>query len=286
MFARRRRPSLVVAAVLVGAVALAGIASAQRRFRGGAYGRFFREGSYPPQFPPADYQPDGAFTICKLMYQSNGVYEAMGIGWATDYPYAAVNLATRLGELTKTEVSVDKNGEPYRWVVRPTDDFLFKCPIVFASDVGTLMFTPEDAARVREWLLKGGFLWVDDFWGTPAWESWAREIGKALPEYPIVDVPMNHPMLHTIYPVNAIKQVTNIQNWLRTGDTRERGSDSPHADLRMIANDKGRVMVVMTHNTDFGDSWEREAENHEFFLEFSPAGYSLGIDVLVYAMMH
>jgi len=84
-----------------------------------------------------------------------------------------------------------------------------------------------------------------------------------------------------------VKQVTNIQNWRRTGgDTRERGDDSPQANFRMIADDKGRIMVVMTHNTDIGDSWEREGEDHEFFLQFSPRGYALGVDVLLYSLTH
>jgi hypothetical protein len=89
-----------------------------------------------------------------------------------------------------------------------------------------------------------------------------------------------------LFPVDEIEQVTNINNWLRTHDTSERGDDSPHADFRGIADDKGRLMVVMTYNTDFGDTWERESENHEFFEQFSPKGYALGIDVLLYAMTH
>jgi hypothetical protein len=89
-----------------------------------------------------------------------------------------------------------------------------------------------------------------------------------------------------LFPVNEVEQVTNINNWLRTGNTSERGDDSPHADFRGIADDKGRIMVVMTHNTDFGDSWERESESREFFEKFSPKGYALGIDVLLYAVTH
>jgi hypothetical protein len=84
-----------------------------------------------------------------------------------------------------------------------------------------------------------------------------------------------------------IPQVTNINAWRRTGgETRERGSDSPHADFRAIADDKGRIMVLMTHNTDLGDSWEREGEDRNFFLQFSPQGYAVGINVILYALTH
>lgn len=270
-----RRLSIATLSLLL--VALASAAFAQR---------FFREGSIPPQFPPPNFE-DGTFMVCKVMYTSV-VYEEMGIGWATDYPYAGTNLMTRLSELTKTPVSLDAKGEPNFWVVRFTDDALFKCPFIMASDVGTLQFSPEEVIRLREYLLKGGLLWVDDFWGTSAWLSWSAEIGKVLPEYPIFDVPMDHPVFHTMFRIEKVPQITNIQFWRRSGGriTSERGADSPHANFRGIADEKGRLMVVMTHNTDVGDSWEREAEDHEFFLQFSPEGYALGLDVLLYAMTH
>jgi hypothetical protein len=89
-----------------------------------------------------------------------------------------------------------------------------------------------------------------------------------------------------MFPVDEVEQVTNINNWMRTGNTSERGDDSPFADFRGIADERGRLMVVMTHNTDFGDSWERESENREFFERFSPKGYALAVNVLLYALTH
>jgi hypothetical protein len=239
----------------------------------------------PPRFPPADFH-DGAFTHCKLMYRSNRG-EANGMGWSTDYPYAAINLLTRLQELTKTRVSRDDRGEPNYWVVRATDEALFSCPYVMATDVGTAEFSSAEIQGLREYFLKGGFLWVDDFWGTLAWEQWSAEMHKVLPEYPIVDVPMDHPMLRMMFKLSKIPQVTSINFWRRSGgETSERGSDSPHANFRMIADHNGRAMVVMSHNTDIGDSWEREGEDPEFFQLFSPNGYALGINVVLYSLTH
>jgi hypothetical protein len=276
-----RRHVIAVAVVLM--AGLTATALAQRGF-----GRFRLPegvGSYPTRYPPRDFE-DGSFMICKLQYTS-GRYEAMGIGWSTDYPYAGINLMIRMSELTRTHITqVGENGEPNYWVVRLTDDALFHCPILMGSDVGTMALSDQEAARLRQYLLKGGFLWVDDFWGTPAWMQWTDQIHKALPGYAIFDIPREHPIRHMLFPVDEIEQVTNINNWLRTHDTSERGDDSPHADFRGIADDKGRLMVVMTHNTDFGDTWERESESHEFFVQFSPKGYALGIDVLLYAMTH
>lgn len=277
-----------IACVLVALVVAVGVASAQRRGGGGGFGRFGRlaEGpGVPARYPTSGFS-DGAFTVCKLQYTSVR-YEEQGVGWATDYPYAGINLMTRLAELTKTPISKDDNGNPNYWVVRLTDDALFRCPFLIGSDVGTMGLSAEEVARLRDYLLKGGFLWVDDFWGTDAWAQWSNQIGHALPEFPIVDIQVDHPIRHTMFDIVKVPQVTNINFWRRWGgDTRERGEDSPYADFRMIADARGRIMVVMTHNTDIGDSWEREGEDHEFFLQFSPAGYSLGVDVLLYAMTH
>jgi hypothetical protein len=250
---------------------------------GGQFGRLPEGPGVPPRFPPVEFN-DGTFMVCKIMYTSI-FSEPEGLGWATDYPYAGHNLMVRLAELTKTPVSRDEYGDPNYWVTGLTDDALFACPFTMGSDVGTIGLSQAEAARLREYLLKGGFLWVDDFWGTPAWRQWSSEIKRVLPEYPIVDVPPDHPIRNMMYRVDTIPQITNIRLWLRSGgQTSERGSDSPQADFRMIADEKGRIMVLMTHNTDIADSWERESESREFFLRFSPEGYALGINVALYAM--
>ena len=136
------------------------------------------EGNLPPRFPPSSL-PDRDFAFCKIMYNSVR-YEDLGMGWATDYPFAGINLMIRFSELTTGRVSFDGRGDPNHWVVRFTDDALFSCPFTMASDVGTIGFSPAEAVRLRHYLLKGGFLWVDDFWGTRAWQHWESEIAKVL----------------------------------------------------------------------------------------------------------
>jgi hypothetical protein len=253
-----------------------------------AQGYRFREGSLPARYAPAQ-MPDGAFVVCRLAYRSVRA-EPMGIGWQTDYPFAEINLTTRLSELTKTRVSRGANGAPNHFVVRLTDDALFNCPLTVASDVGSLGFRTEEIDRLRTYLLKGGFLWVDDFWGSLAWRQWASEIAKVLPpaEYPIEDVGLDDPLLRTMFEVKQIPQITNIQFWRGVDgrSTSERGADSVDVHLRAIRDARGRIMVLMTHNTDVADSWEREGEDPAFFQQFSPSGYALGIDVLLHAMTH
>ena len=270
----------VVVAVAV-ALVVAVVAAHAQGFR-------FREGSLPARYAPS-HMPDAAFVVCRLAYRSVRS-EPMGIGWRTDYPYAEINLTTRLSELTTTRVSRDGDGSPNHFVVRLTDDALFNCPLTVASDVGSLGFEPGDAERLRDYLLKGGFLWVDDFWGTLAWRQWSTEIARVLPtvEYPIVDVSLDDPMLRSMFEMTEVPQITNIQFWRRVGgrSTSERGADSHDVHLRAIRDAHGRIMVLMTHNTDVADSWEREGEDPAFFYQFSPNGYALGINVLLYAMTH
>jgi hypothetical protein len=143
--------------------------------------------------------------------------------------------------------------------------------------------------RLRAFLLKGGFLWVDDFWGSYAWDNWVQQISRILPpaRFPIVDVPMSHPIMHTLYGVKDVPQVPNIGHWRRTGGaTSERYADSAEVHWRGIADDHGRLMVLMSHNTDIADTWEREGENRDYFQTFSPRGYAIGVNVVLYSMSH
>jgi hypothetical protein len=247
-----------------------------------------REGSFAPVFPPADFRASG-FTFCRLMYTSVR-REPMGMGWRTDYPYAEINLMTRMSELTRAQIDFDAKKEPKHYVVRLTDDELFGCPFVMASDAGTVGFSADEVARLQQYLLKGGFLWVDDFWGSAAWAQWEQQIGSVLPpaEYPIQDLPLTDPIFKSLFQMKKMPQITNIIFWRQVGGstTSERGLDSEEVQLRAIRDAHGRIMVLMTHNNDVADSWEREGEDPAFFFQFSPDGYALGLNVLMYAMSH
>jgi hypothetical protein len=281
-----RRRTVALLLVLAATIALTGVAFAQRGFGGGFRG--FREGGFPYIAAP-EQMPDASFVVCRLAYRQIRREES-GIGWQTDYPYAEINLTTRFSELTKTRVSRNEEEEPRHYAVQPLDKALFNCPLLVASDAGTLGFTDAEADRMREYFRKGGFMWADDFWGEAAWESFSREIGKVLPpsEFPIEDIDLADPMLHEQFELTHIPQITNIQFWRRSGgrETSERGEETRTPHLRVIRDAHGRVIVVATHNTDVADSWEREGEDPEFFYQFSPDGYALGIDVLLYAMTH
>ena len=157
------------------------------------------------------------------------------------------------------------------------------------EDVGTLEFEDGEIEALRAWFAKGGFLWVDDFWGSAAWEQWEAEIGRVLPpsEFPIVDLPLDHALFRAQFVVSEFPQIPSIQAWRGNDvDTSERGDDSAVPEHKAILDRNGNVMVFMTHNTDISDAWEREGEDPRYFYQFSPRGYAVGINVMLYAMTH
>ena len=268
-----RSPRIVTIAVLLVVVGLAGSAAAQRGRRG-----------FNMRLPP-NPPYDGAFMFCRIAFQQNP--NGDGAGWSVDYPRADINLTYRLSELTTTAVSKDGHGGFNHMVLRLTDDVLYKCPFIMMTEVGAAYFNTEEAAHLRDYLLKGGFLWADDFWGEYAWRVWQGEIAKALPEYQIVDIPPAHPLFHMLYQVDRVPQIPSINAWFSLGGgTSERGADSAVPHARAIFDDKGNIMVLSTHNTDFGDAFEREGDSRAYFERFAGVGYAFGINALVYAMSH
>jgi hypothetical protein len=266
-------------------------ACAYAQFRQDVYGGFRvlrGEQGDPAELPPQQW-PDRNVAGCHMLYTSVR-REANGSGWRTDYPWGQRNLLIRLSELTKTRVSWGAPGIPHVWLVRLTDPALFECPFLMASDVGTIGLSPEEAANLRLYLEKGGFLWVDDFWGEAAWDQWSRELARAMPptEYAVEDVPLGDPIFHSMLDVEKIPQVTGIGFWRAVGGrtTSERGAETAVAHFRAIRDKHGRIIAVMTHNTDVTNSWERETDDPEYFYQFSIDGYALGINVLLYAMTH
>jgi len=264
------------------ALAIASLAYAQQIFVGGG-GRFRFNGRFATL---EDF--DGSFLYCRGFYRSvRG--EAGGQGWSTDYPGADNNFSIRLSELTRVPVKWDPTRQPIHVVVRLNDPALNRCPMLFMEDVGTIQFSESEIQGLRDYLLKGGFLWVDDFWGSVAWDRWVAELQRVLPsgEFPIIEVPLSHPIMHTVYDVTDYLQVSSINFWYRSeGSVSERGPDSAQVHFRGIEDSRKRLMVLMTHNTDVSDTWEREGENKEYFSLFSPRGYAIGVNVVVYALTH
>jgi Domain of unknown function (DUF4159) len=266
----------------LGLIAIAATAAAQ--IWAGGYGRT------PPRFPTATtFQ--GGFNFCRAMFQSDRREKQ---GWGTDYPGADINFSIRVSELTKIHVTMRDDTEvpePEAVVVRLTDEALFNCPFLFMEDAGTARFSDAEVDRLQEYLLKGGFLLVSDYHGSWGRQQFDEQIARALPpaRFRTSDLtpPSDHPLWRTMFPVRQLQQNASIQTWRRSGDTIERwNDDGAPPTARAIADDQGRIMVLMVHNTDLPDPWEREGEDKDYFYRFSPDAYAAGINILLYAMSH
>ena len=277
------RGPLVRSVAALAALAAAATVYAQQIWVGGG-----RNSRMSPRFAKIE-DFDGGFLYCRGYYESRW-REQSGSGWRTDYPGADNNFSVRLAELTRVPVKFDPNRQPHHVVVPLTDQTLYRCPILFMEDIGTADFSAEEVQRLREYFLKGGFLWVDDSWGSYAWANWVGQIGRILPpgEFPIIDIPVTHPIMRTLYHVTEIPQVPAISFWRGSrGATSERGPDSAEVYFKGIQDARQRLMVLMTHNTDIADTWEREGEfPREYFDLFSPRGYAIGVNVVLYALTH
>jgi len=236
---------------------------------------------------PDESSFDGGFNFCRVAFQTGRLRR--GGSWVVDYPRADVNLSIRLSELTRTRISRDGEREPRHFVVQLTDPSLFRCPFVMMTEPGGVAFDDNEVARLREYLQKGGFLWADDFWGEIAWQNFEAEVRKVLPsaDYELRDLDRDHPLFKVQFPVQEVKQIPSINFWAGTGgDTSEWGIDSRVPRARAFVDKQGRVVLLATHNTDYGDSWEREGDDPDYFQTFSIDGYAFGINVVLYAMSH
>lgn len=266
----------------LGAAALVALAAsaalAQYRGRPGYY-----DGRPARYATMADF--DGGYQFCRLVFrQGNGD----GAGWNVDWPRADINLSIRLAELSRVSVSMEGPDMPRTVLVRLNSAEIFHCPFVMMTEPGAAYFDEEEARRLREYLLKGGFLWADDFWGDYAWEYWESMLRRALPsaEFPIVELDRDHTIFQQMLNARDVPQIPGIGYWDGANRTSERGPETVTPHYRAILDSRGRVMVLMTFNTDFGDSYEREAANPLYFQRFSVPGYAFGINAIIYAMTH
>jgi len=278
----------LVAALAFGGFALAATFAAAEGGIGLSSFRNFKHTQTAVNTPRAAAEEgyDGGLRFCRIKFNTSA--EGDGAGWFVDYPRADENLSMRVSQLTRIPITTLGEGDPVRLVVQLNEEELFQCPWVMMTEPGGADLSPEEAAKLGAYLRKGGFLWADDFWGSRAWEWWSMQMAKALPpsEFPIVDIPMDHPMFHTMFDINEMPQIPNIGQWESSHTTSERGFDSAQAHARGIFDSKGRLMVFMTFNTDFGDSFERETESPDYFQHFSVPAYEIASNVLIYALTH
>jgi hypothetical protein len=254
-----------------------------------------QRGANPPEdFPKWTNAPGfekDVFTFVRVRYTSfgdrgQGATGDGGARWSTDFPDSDHNIAFRLQQMTS--MKVDPDGR----VLALTDPELTRYPFIYIVEPGRLVFSDEEVATLRRYLLNGGFLMVDDFWGEAEWQNLATQMRRVFPDRPITDLPRTHPIFHCVFdlPNTLNLQVPSIRFGIESefngGITWER-ADAHDAHFRGIVDDKGRLCVLMCHNTDNGDGWEREGESEFYFRQFSEKkAYPLGINIIFYVMTH
>ena len=221
------------------------------------------------------------FTFCRLRYEN--IRRARKSGWGDDYPQADYNFMVRLSELTKTRISRWSNGDPGFANVTAMDPDLFLCPYLRMQNAANYDFTPQETARMHDYLLKGGFLWIDDNWD-PDFEYIRPNLMRILPGAQIVDLPVEHPIFATLYRVDPLPQIPSLGSWQRNRQDSEIGPSTVH--YYGVFDDHERLVVLVSMNSDVSDSWEREGDNPEYFYTFGGKGYALGVNVAVWVMTH
>ena len=219
------------------------------------------------------------FYFSRVRYRGfRGFYGRRGGSWATDYPKADQIFLSFIDRLLPNLDAYERE-----FIVDLHEPDLRRFPFLYALEVGAMSLSPEEIEGLRSYLLQGGFLVIDDFWGTREWQNFEYEIRQVLPEYNIVDLEIDHPIFTTFYEIEEIIQVPNVGNGVGGYQTHERDGYVPM--VRGIHDEDGRLMVIINWNTDLGDAWEW-ADNPYYPLKYSTYAYEMGVNFIVYAMSH
>jgi hypothetical protein len=250
--------------------------------------RPFRE--YPgveyEDFPlPPDFREQTEWVFARLMYPAVNVGGFRGnqdwkhgrANWTIDYPRSDRHVSEAVRRLSRIHA---------RSVEQPVDlddgDDVYNYPWLYAVEVGYWRLTDDQVKKMREFLDRGGFFMCDDFHDVREWQNFVYSMKKVYPDRPIVDIPDDDAIFHTIYDLDKRYQVPGAQ-YERTGRTYEQNGIQPK--WRAIYDDKGRIVVAICHNMDLGDSWEH-ADEPEYDEKFSSLGFKIAVNYITYSMTH
>jgi hypothetical protein len=221
------------------------------------------------------YQPLRDFKCSDLERGEGG----MGGGWRTDYPASDCKFIWGVERLTSVKA--------YREAPHPMqllDPAIFGFPYLYIVEPSQMVLSQEEASRLREFLLRGGFVHVDDFWGLYQLDHFAREVAKVFPDRKLEPVPMSDEIFHTFYDLDTVMQIPNVSNGCNGRQTWQSASDTEPRILGVRDAD-GRLMLLATYNSDLGDAWEH-MDVPCYPEKFSGQAYRMGINFIIYAMSH
>jgi hypothetical protein len=229
-----------------------------------------RGGPFPGRYPPIR-----GFKCSDLERGEGG----LGGGWRTDYPASDCKFIWGVERLTSIKA--------YREAPHPMllmDPSIFEFPYLYIVEPGQMILSGEEAARLREFLLRGGFLHVDDFWGLHQLQNFVEQMAKVFPDRRLEPVPLTHEIFHTFFDIDTIMQIPNVGNGCYGRRTWESPTDTTPRMLG-IKDDKERLMVIATYNSDLGDAWEH-MDVACYPVKYSGQAYRMGINFVIYAMTH
>jgi len=219
--------------------------------------------------------PNAEFQFVRLSYTGSSLFGGRE-RWLTDAPHAERHLIQGVKRLTRIDTAEDPE------FLGIMDDALFDYPWIYAVEVGHWVLSDQEAERLREYLLRGGFLMVDDFHGSLEWATFVQGMHRIFPDRAIVDIPPDAAVFHVAYELDELIQIPGIQS-LYSGRNYERDGFTPH--WRGIYDDDGRLMVMVNFNMDLGDAWEH-ADVPEYSLLYTTRAYKYAINYILYAMTH
>jgi hypothetical protein len=238
------------------------------------------------------------FTFVRVIFDTDpssgsGWGRGRRLGWWVDFPDADLNFSYRLQQLTSMRTDPDAR------VLRLTAPDLNRYPLLYMEHAGYMRLSDAEVVSLRKYLRGGGALMVGDFWSAAEWDGFAAQIKRVFPEGKWTELTTDHPVFHCIYDLRGPMQrlqVPTIQFWNPEHNpkdpdsplqTRFRGEGSEEMHVRAMFDERGQMMILVVHNSDVSDGWEREGENAAYFNNFSEKiAYPLGINMVFYLMTH
>lgn len=238
---------------------------------------FFWNHSADAQAIDTRYQgkPTAEFHFARLMYAASATSRRGRSAWTTDYPDAEYHLMQGINRLTSVNAQeVNYYGQGGR-LINLADDRVFDYPWLYAVEVGQWYLNMEDAAQLREYLDRGGFLMVDDFWDEYEWDVFVRSMSRVFPDRPIVDLDEDHPLMRVSFDLDFSTQIP--------GRGGQRPGTAPH--WRGIFDEEDRLIVAINFNMDMGDAWEH-ADDPSYPEPMTSLAYRFGVNYVIYSMTH
>ena len=237
----------------------------------------FRDSEY--DVTPPDGNEKTEYSFARLRYPSfrsgNSWWQMRG-HWAIDYPKADRQFVQGVRRLTRLNVrSIEQ-------VVDLEGDEIFDYPWIYVVEPGHWDLTDKQCQKLRDYLLRGGFLMTDDFHGTMEWEIFMASLRRVFPDRAVVDIDNKDPIFHVLYDLDERFQVPGIVNY-PFQQTFE--YDGVEAKWRAVYDDRNRIMVAICHNMDLGDAWEW-ADSPHYPEKYASMAYRVGINYIIYSMTH